>query len=222
MTVTELHPNLVISPSKALIGLFTKLRDVKTDNVEFQFYAKRAMRILAEDAIAELCTNPVTIITPCGTYEGVESLSVHSCCAISILRAGDALLEAIRDCLPGLPVGKILIQRDEGSKDKEAQLHYVKLPKNIELIPHIILCDPMLATGGSAILAIKTLVDEYNVQANRIIFANMISCPEGLQALANQYPEVKVVTACVDECLNSEKYIVPGLGDYGDRFYNSS
>ena len=69
---------------------------------------------------------------------------------------------------------------------------------------------------------IKTLVDEYNVQANRIIFANMISCPEGLQALANQYPEVKVVTACVDECLNSEKYIVPGLGDYGDRFYNSS
>mmetsp|Transcript_664 Transcript_664/g.939 ORF Transcript_664/g.939 Transcript_664/m.939 type:complete len:88 (-) Transcript_664:99-362(-) len=86
---------------------------------------------------------------------------------------------------------------------------------------HVLLCDPMLATGGSAILALEVLVDKYKVDPNRIVFANMICAPEGLKALSNSYPQVKVVTACVDERLNDDKYIVPGLGDYGDRFFNT-
>jgi len=77
-----------------------------------------------------------------------------------------------------------------------------------------------LATGGSAKKAIEVLL-EAGVKENKIIFANMICCPEGIDAMTKAYPQVKIVTACVDECLNEQKYIVPGLGDYGDRFFNT-
>lgn len=79
----------------------------------------------------------------------------------------------------------------------------------------------VLATGGSAKAAIELLVETYGVRTDKIIFANMITCPEGIQAMKNAYPDVKIVTACIDQRLNEEKYIVPGLGDYGDRFFNT-
>jgi uracil phosphoribosyltransferase len=71
-------------------------------------------------------------------------------------------------------------------------------------------------------MAIDTLVSQFQVDPEKIIFANMICAPEGLRAMAEAYPQVKIVTACVDECLNAEKFIVPGLGDYGDRFFNTA
>lgn len=139
---------------------------------------------------------------------------------MSIVRSGDALVESFRECLPGVSVGKILIQRNEESKEKEAEYFYSKVPPKIADMD-VVLCDPMLATGGSAKAAIEVLVQKYNVSTKRIIFANMISCPEGLKAMEEAYPEVKIVTACVDDCLNDQKYIVPGIGDYGDRFFNT-
>ncbi len=142
-------------------------------------------------------------------------------CAVSIIRSGDALVESFRECLPGISVGKILIQRNEESIQKEAKYYYSKMPKDVGEMD-IILCDPMLATGGSAKAAIEVLVEEYKINTNRIIFANMISCPEGLKALGDTYPEIKVVSACIDDRLNEDKYIVPGLGDYGDRFFNTN
>lgn len=196
------------------------MRDVNTPSCDFVFYSKRAMRILSEDAIAELPTQTeVTITTPCGPFDGVH-IETGNVCAVSIIRSGDALLESIRECLPGVTVGKILIQRNEESKEKEAKLYYSKMPAGIKDM-YVLLCDPMLATGGSAKAAIKNLVDCYGVKTERIIFANMITCPEGLEAMSQEYPEVKIVTACVDKCLNEDKYIVPGLGDYGDRFFNT-
>jgi len=161
-----------------------------------------------------------TIQTPCGPYEGIESLKPTDICAVSIVRSGDALLESVRACSPGIRVGKILIQRDESHPDKIAKLFYSKLPPNVSGM-HVLLCDPMLATGGSAIKALEVLVDQYGVDSSRIIFANIICAPEGLKALAEKYPLVKVVTACIDERLNEDKFIVPGLGDYGDRFFNT-
>ncbi len=197
------------------------MRDVKTSSQEFAFFARRAQRILAEEAIAELPSEQHNIQTPCGPYSGVRmSSSVDNICAISIIRSGDALVESVRECLPGVRVGKILIQRNEESKEKEAQYFYSKMPPNV-VDMDILLCDPMLATGGSAKAAIDVLVKDYGVKTDRIVFANMISCPEGLKAMEDAYPEVKIVTACVDDCLNDEKYIVPGLGDYGDRFFNT-
>jgi len=216
---SSLHPNLVVGPSKAYSTIFTEMRKADNSPIVFASYARRAMRLLAEDAIAELPTKQTQIITPCGPTAGTE-LAVDKICAISIIRAGDSLLQAVLECLPEAHVGKILIQRNEASEEKEPILYYSKMPPNVENM-HILLCDPMLATGGSALCAIQTLREEYGIKAENIIFANMICCPEGLKAMADAHPEIKIVTACIDEKLNEEKYIVPGLGDYGDRFFNT-
>lgn len=218
-TFESMHPNHHVMSSNALLGLFTKMRDKETHPVDFQFFAKRAMNLLAEETISYLPSVNQMISTPCGPYLGTF-FETENLCAVSIIRSGDALLESFRDCIPGLAVGKILIQRNESSKEKEAQFYYSKMPPGISDM-NIIICDPMLATGGSILAAIECLVGTYKVQTNRIIFANMICCPEGLKAVAEAYPEVIIVTACVDGGLNEEKYIVPGLGDYGDRFFNT-
>mmetsp|Transcript_10529 Transcript_10529/g.19284 ORF Transcript_10529/g.19284 Transcript_10529/m.19284 type:complete len:235 (+) Transcript_10529:211-915(+) len=215
-----LHPNLVISPSKAHKLLFTKLRDASTSSPEFVQYAKRSMRLLAEDALAEFPTHPVDIVTPCGPCQGHRGVDPIEICAVSVVRSGDALLEVVRDVEPSVKVGKILIQRDESDPLKRPHLLYSKLPADVANL-HVLLCDPMLATGGSAKMAIDTLVSEYKVDPSKILFANMICAPEGLAAMAEAYPQVKIVTAVVDECLNDDKFIVPGLGDYGDRFFNT-
>jgi uracil phosphoribosyltransferase len=218
--MANLHPNLFISPSKAHKILFTKMRDVGTDSATFVRYAKRSMRLLAEDALAEFPGVDVDVTTPCGPCKGIESLDPRDIVAISIIRSGDALLEAVRDVEPSVRVGKILIQRDEEHPDKVAKLFYSKMPPGVENM-HILLCDPMLATGGSALLAIECLTEAYKVDPSKIIFANMICAPEGLKVMAEKYPEVKIVTTTIDEALNDAKYIVPGLGDYGDRFFNT-
>eukprot|EP00549_Striatella_unipunctata_P015074 CAMPEP_0118674188 /NCGR_PEP_ID=MMETSP0800-20121206/750_1 /TAXON_ID=210618 ORGANISM="Striatella unipunctata, Strain CCMP2910" /NCGR_SAMPLE_ID=MMETSP0800 /ASSEMBLY_ACC=CAM_ASM_000638 /LENGTH=394 /DNA_ID=CAMNT_0006569357 /DNA_START=22 /DNA_END=1206 /DNA_ORIENTATION=+ len=215
-----IHHKLVISSSKAYANLFTQMRDVNSDSAQFVFYARRAMRLLAEDAIAELPHEKISITTPCGLCEGIKPIPAERLCAVSIIRAGDALLECVRECLPNVPVGKILIQRDESTKEKKPKLYYGKLPPDIADKDGVILCDPMLATGGSAKMAINTLV-QVGVHPEKIIFANVICCPEGLHALALTWPQVKIVTAQVDQSLNDEKFIVPGLGDYGDRFFNT-
>jgi uracil phosphoribosyltransferase len=141
-------------------------------------------------------------------------------CAVSIVRAGDSLLESVRDIAPGIRVGKLWIQRDESVASKEAVHSCTKLPKNIHKMD-VILCDPMLATGGSSITALDILVVEYGVDPTRIVFANVICCPEGLEALAKKYPTIKIVTCWIDSGMNNEKFIMPGLGDYGDRFFNT-
>ena len=215
----NLHPNLVVGPSRAYSILFTEMRKADNSPTTFASYARRAMRLLAEDAIAELPTKEAQITTPCGRTTGVE-LDVNRICAVSIIRAGDSLLQSVLECLPEAHVGKILIQRNEESEAKEPILYYSKMPPGVEDM-HVILCDPMLATGGSAICAIKTLQEKHGVKAENILFANMICCPEGLNAMAEAYPGIKIVTACVDLSLSKEKYIVPGLGDYGDRFFNT-
>ncbi len=183
------------------------------------------MRLLAKESLAEFPAHEVTRIqTPCDPCQGLES-KVHptSICAVSIIRSGDALLEAVRDIEPSVRVGKILIQRDESLPDKPARLFYSKLPPDISNMQHVLLCDPMLATGGSAKLALDIMTrPPFGVQPARIIFANMICAPEGIQVLAQSYPQVKIVTVTIDSGLNDDKFIVPGLGDYGDRFFNTS
>ena len=215
-----LHPNLVISPSKAHKILFTKMRDADTSSLTFAEYAKRSMRMLAEDALAEFPNEEVDIKTPCGPFKGIKGPNPTEICAVSIIRSGDALLEAVRDVEPAVRVGKILIQRDESDPEKRPKLFYSKMPPGVENM-HILLCDPMLATGGSAKMAISTLMSQFKVDPANIIFANMICAPEGLKAIAEEYPQVRIVTVAIDDHLNDEKFIVPGLGDYGDRFFNT-
>lgn len=221
MSSNSLHPNLVVCPNKkAHEILFTKLRDKNTTSESFVKFAKRSMRLLAEDALAELPSKTIDIETPCGPFKGTVGPDPQTICAVSIVRSGDALLEAVRDIEPAIRVGKILIQRDESHPLKLPKLFYSKLPPGAESM-NILLCDPMLATGGSAIMAIETLVDKYKVDPAKIVFANMICAPEGLERMNQVYPQVRIVTVTVDEKLNDEKFIIPGLGDYGDRFFNT-
>lgn len=120
------------------------------------------------------------ITTPCGQVQGVKGPDPTTICAVSIVRSGDALLESVRDVEPAIRVGKILIQRDESDPEKQPKLFYSKMPPGVENM-HILLCDPMLATGGSASMAIDVLVSKYKVDLSKIVFANMICAPEGLQ-----------------------------------------
>jgi len=181
----------------------------------------RLMRILGEEALARLPTVvPGKVISPCGEVEGLVDAPGPPVCVVSIVRSGDILQEAVRSLQPGISVGKILIQRDESKEDKPAVLYYKKLPPNIPDC-FVMLVDPMLATAGSALRAIRVLQDS-GVSTSRILFLNLVCAPEGLQAMAAAYPEIEIITGAVDSHLNADKYIVPGLGDYGDRYYGTT
>jgi len=214
------HPLTTIISSRAVTFLLLKLRNKDTGTEEFQKVGDRLMRILGEEALCRLPTvKDLEVNTPCGTVTGPVDTPGLPVCVVSIVRSGDILQEAVRGLQPGLSVGKILIQRDESREDKPAVLYYKKLPKNIHE-SFVILVDPMLATAGSAIRAIEVLKDS-GVATSNILFLNLICCPEGLRNMAAQYPEIHIITGCVDSHLDSEMYIVPGLGDYGDRYYGT-
>lgn len=209
------------------------------------------MRILVEEGIGALPSKPKTVITPTQAKYVGEEVDEQNICAVSIIRAGDSLLDAVRRVLPAVPVGeclmnghdpvgpalppfsmlelrrcccclagKILIQRDESTEEKLPTLSYVKLPADIAS-RRVLLCDPMLATGGSAKAAIEVL-GKAGVTPDRIVFVNVVSCPEGIAAVHSEYSEVTIVTGEVDAGLNEHKYIVPGLGDFGDRIFGTN
>ena len=177
------------------------------------------MTLLAEEGLARVATKKVTVETPCGVYEGLQGPDPEDMCVVSIPRSGDILMEAVRRVSVGISVGKILCQRDESDPLKRAKLFYSKLPKNISK-KKVLLVDPMLATGGSASLAIHELV-KAGVQSHNIVFLNVVSCPAGLKRLEKDWPAVQVITAAIDPILNADKFIVPGLGDFGDRYYRT-
>jgi len=154
------------------------------------------------------------VTTPVGrTYNGVKFEG--KICGVSIMRAGESMEQALRECCRSVRIGKILIQRDE--ETSQPRLFYDKLPEDIAN-RWVLLLDPMLATGGSALMAVDVLLGK-GVPEERILFLNLIASPEGAAVFAKRFPKLRVVTAFVDEGLDETNYIVPGLGDFGDRFY---
>lgn len=152
------------------------------------------------------------------------------------MRAGEAMEQGLRDCCRSVRIGKILIQRDE--ETCKPRLFYDKLPEDISQ-RYCLLLDPMFATGGSATMAVEVLISR-GVPEERILFLNLIASPQGIQSFAERFPKLRIVTAFVDQGLDAKKwvflislvhleknladnrcfsYIVPGLGDFGDRFY---
>ena len=140
-------------------------------------------------------------------------------CGVSIVRSGEAMEEALRSVNRSVKIGKILIQRDEESA--RPRLLYSHLPSDIK-DRFVLLLDPMLATGGSAITSINILVEQQGVDPEKIIFVTLISAPEGILAVSEAYPKVRMVTGEVDECLNAKSYILPGIGDFGDRYFGTT
>lgn len=211
--------NVQLIDSPAVRMLFTVIRDKGTANPEYVRYADRLMTLLAEEGLARISVKKVQVTTPCGLYEGIKGPDPEDMCVVSIPRSGDILMEAVRRVSVGISVGKILCQRDESDPLKRAKLFYSKLPLNIHK-KKVLLVDPMVATGGSASLAIRELV-KAGVKAENITFLNVVSCPTGLKKLEQDWPTVQIITAAIDPILNSDKFIVPGLGDFGDRYYRT-
>lgn len=211
-----LPPNAERMPqTPQLHSLLTIIRDKNTQRSDFIFYSDRIIRLLVEEGLNHLPVFEHTVNTPTGVpYHGVAFQG--RICGVSILRAGEAMEAGLRECCRSVRIGKILIQRDEDTA--KPKLFYAKLPEDIA-DRWVLLLDPMLATGGSAIQAMQVLVD-HGVQPSKILFLNMIASPEGLHNVWKAFPDVRVISAWVDTKLSDRNYILPGLGDYGDRYYS--
>ncbi|KAF2238572.1 PRTase-like protein [Viridothelium virens] len=209
------HENVHILPQTSqLIALLTTIRDQKTNRADFIFYSNRIIRLLVEEGLNHLPVVQQTVTTPVGrSYSGVNFQG--KICGVSIMRAGEAMEQGLRECCRSVRIGKILIQRDE--ETSKPRLFYAKLPEDIA-DRWVLLLDPMLATGGSALMAVDVL-RSHGVPEERILFLNLIASPEGANNFAQKFPKLRVVTAFVDQGLDGKNYIVPGLGDFGDRYY---
>jgi len=191
----------------------TILRKTETDTIDFRTALGRIATILAYFALKELPLREKTISTPITTARGYEINT--DIIVVPILRAGLSLVDAIIDFVPDAKVGHLGMYRDEDTHQPVD--YYSKLPNGLDEAL-VLLVDPMLATGGSADDAINFLKKQ---GANNIRFISLISAPEGLDRILKKYPDVSIITAAVDEKLNSEAFIVPGLGDAGDRYFGT-
>jgi uracil phosphoribosyltransferase len=206
----------VFPQTPQLLACMTKIRDEKTSRGEFIFYADRITRMLVERGLDYLPTRQKRVRTPTGIeFDGCEFIG--KICAVPIIRAGESMEKAFREVCKKGRICKILIQRNE--RTAEPEFYYIKPPHDIAN-RYVLLLDPMLATGGSAKKAIEELL-KHGVKENRIIFVNLVAAPEGLKAMYNAYPKVQIVTGAIDVALNNSAYILPGLGDFGDRYFGT-
>lgn len=205
-----------LKPTNQIKALQTIIRDGNTSRNEFIFYSDRLIRLVIEEALNYLPTKPKTIRTPTGAeYQGVEWAG--DICGVPIIRAGESMEAALREICQSVRIGKILIQRDE--ETSLPKLLYVKLPQDIAK-RFVLLLDPMLATGGSAKCAINVLIS-HGVKEENIIFVNLIATLQGVQLIKDSYPKVRIVTSEIDSGLNEKNYIIPGIGDFGDRYFGN-
>lgn len=211
----EVSRNVILLPqTKQLIGLYSIIRDQLTKRGDFVFYSDRIIRLLVEEGLNQLPVEE-TVIKCHGDYEYTGCKFLGKICGVSIVRAGESMEMGLRDCCRSVRIGKILIQRDE--ETALPKLFYEKLPEDISE-RYVFLLDPMLATGGSAMMAVEVLLNR-GVKMDRILFLNLLAAPEGIESFHSKYPDVKIITGGIDEKLDENKYIVPGLGDFGDRYY---
>eukprot|EP01083_Nonionella_stella_P030536 83688_1 len=220
LDLIEKFPNLdVMKPTQQLIALHTIIRNKDSSRSDFVFYSDRLIRLTLEDAISTLDYEEKIVTTPTGE-EFVGMKPASKLCGVSILRAGESMEYALRAVAKSVRLGKILIQRNETSEEKDAVYFYSKLPEDVAE-RSVLLLDPMLATGGSVCRAIKCLLD-HKIPESKIIFVNLVACPEGIEKLMSTYPKVRVVTSMIDDSLDNNRYILPGLGDFGDRYFGTS
>lgn len=192
--------------------LVSILRDKTTNPERFRHCARRLTSLLAIEATRNMRLSAKKVQTPLEATEGHE-LS-EPLAVVPVLRAGLAMLEPIVEMFPDVAVGYIGLERNH--ETAVAHSYYVKLPR---LEGRYTLCvDPMLATGGSASQALSMIKSH---GPSSTVMVSVVSAPEGIAKLEADHPEVPIVTAAVDRELNSQKYILPGLGDFGDRLYGT-
>ncbi|XP_058776328.1 uridine kinase-like protein 5 [Vicia villosa] len=210
----KIYPNIfVIFSTFQIKGMHTLIRDVGTTKHDFVFYSDRLIRLVVEHGLGHLPFTEKQVTTPTGSvYSGVIFCS--RLCGVSVIRSGESMENALRACCKGIKIGKILIL---GHGTDGRQLIYEKLPSDIAS-RHVLLLDPVLATGSSAVKAISLLLKKGVLESN-IIFLNLIAAPQGINAVCERFPMMKLVTSEIDATLNESSRVIPGLGEFGDRYF---
>ena len=193
--------------------LVTHLRDEKCDAISFRHTISELTKQLVYEALKDFSTLPKKITTWQG--EGsFDSLDEENIMVVTVLRAGMPMLDSVMELLPKTIAGFLAMKRDESTH--KSVLYYDRLPDCKGKT--ILLVDPMVATGGSMVDAISLIKTR---EPSKIITLNIIGSPEGLEVVNSAYPDVDIYIAQIDKKLNDDKYIIPGLGDAGDRAYNT-
>jgi len=205
--------NLIICEHPLVKRDLTVLRDKKTPSQIFRSVLRRTAVLMAYEVTADLSVKQILVETPLEKTKG--HIVTDSIILVPILRAGLGLVGGFVEVLPNAQVGHIGMYRDEETLTPVD--YYLKLPKNIRDALVLVL-DPMLATGGSAVGAVSVLKQK---GARRIKFVSLVAAPEGVRRLSREHPDVKIFTCALDEKLNDKGYILPGLGDAGDRIFGT-
>jgi uracil phosphoribosyltransferase len=189
------------------------LRNERTEASVFRRMATRISVLLAVEALRDLPTVPSTVSTPMGEADGRRIGA--DVVVVPVLRSGLGMLDAVLELLPSARVGHIGLQRDETTA--VASQYYSKLPHGLQ-DSYVLMIDPMLATGGSAVAALELLK---RAGARDIRMLCIVAAPEGIALIERRFPDIRIYTPVIDEGLNERKFIVPGLGDFGDRLYGT-
>jgi uracil phosphoribosyltransferase len=191
-----------------------QLRDVATPPEQFRTLTERISLVLGAEALASLPQRDVQVTTPLGPAEGRRIGA--DVVIVPVMRAGLAMLPGLLQLVPLARVGFIGLKRDEHTAI--ASRYFERLPERLGE-SHVILVDPMLATGGSAVAALDLLT---GAGARSLSMICIVAAPEGVAAVERAYPGVPIFSPVVDRELNAQKFIVPGLGDFGDRLYGTT
>ncbi|NXV10555.1 UCKL1 protein, partial [Cettia cetti] len=207
----------VLESTPQVRGMHTIIRNKDTTRDEFIFYSKRLMRLLIEHALSFLPLKSVTVETPQGTmYEG-KRFHRQRITGVSILRAGETMEQALTAVCKDIRLGKILIQTNLDTGEPE--LHYLRLPKEISE-DYVILMDSTVSTGAAAMMAVRVLLD-HDVQEDRIFLLSLLMAEMGVHSVAYAFPRVHIITTAVDKRVNEEFHIIPGIGNFGDRYFGT-
>lgn len=208
------HKSVTVVDHPLVQHKLSMLRDKNTHSPQFRDLVREIGMLLAYEVTRDLPTKPVTIETPLMSMN-TPMLAGKRVLLISILRAGNGLLDGILELIPSARVGHIGLYRDPSTLVPVE--YYFKVPSDTSDCDAIVL-DPMLATGNSAVAAIARLKES---TPRSIKFVCLLAAPEGIASFHEEHPDVPIFTAAIDERLNEHGYILPGLGDAGDRLYGT-
>lgn len=209
-----IQPGVTVFDHPLISHKISILRDEKTGSKQFRELIEEIAMLMGYEAMRDLPTQEIIVKTPITTAK-TKVIAGKKLAIVPILRAGLGMVGGILALVPSAKVGHIGLYRDHVTH--EPHEYYCKLPEDIDKRLVIIL-DPMLATGGSASAAVNFIKQR---GCNHIKFMSIIAAPEGIQRLSTDHPDVEIYCGCVDEKLNENKYIVPGLGDAGDRIFGT-
>ncbi|XP_065212106.1 uridine-cytidine kinase-like 1 [Planococcus citri] len=207
----------ILTVTPQIKGLHTFIRNKDTARDEFVFYSQRLMRLVIEYALSLLPFKDVTIDTPQGVPYRGKSCTADKICGVSILRAGETMEQAFCDVCKDTRIGKILIQTNRVTGEPE--LYYLRLPKDIKDYK-VILMDATVATGAAAMMAIRVLLD-HDVPEENILIVSLLMAESGVHTIAYAFPQVRIVTTAVDPEVNEKFYVLPGIGNFGDRYFGT-